>query len=133
MQNRKGVLKVGPTKQFDRTFTKLKQSILEDPGVKFPLHKLKDLTRCSMVFADAEDLLAFFEAFKSDLLRGQCKGLTLLEVKNMFQDTSEANRYAYKDVKLILGFRTKSGDLLRVEMQLILDDILTLKKVLHKF
>jgi len=94
VQNRKGALKVGPTKQFDRTFTKLKESISEDPRVKFPLHKLKDLTRCSMVFGNAEDLLAFFDAFKSDLLQGRCKNLTLLEVKNMFKDTSAANKYA---------------------------------------
>jgi len=132
-QGRKGELTVGPTKQFDRTFTKLKQSILENPAIKFPLHKLKDLTRCSMVFEDAEDLLAFFNAFKSDLVQRKYKGLELLEIKNMFKDTSEANKYAYKDVKLILGFRTLSGDLLRVEMQLILKDILYLKKNLHRF
>jgi len=51
----------------------------------------------------------------------------------MFKDTKEENKYEYKDIKLILGFKTKSGLILFVEVQLILKSILSLKKVLHKF
>lgn len=124
---------MGPTKNFDRTFTKLKEGIQEDPRFKFPLHKLKDLTRCSVLFEDAAELLCFFNAFKDDLERNKCDKLQLLQIKNMFCDQGEEQKYAYKDVKIILGFRIPSGDILLVEVQLILKDILKVKKVLHKF
>lgn len=47
----------------------------------------------------------------------------------MFQDYSDDCKYEYKDIRLILGYTSISGEVLRVEVQLILHDILLLKKV----
>mmetsp|Transcript_60313 Transcript_60313/g.51071 ORF Transcript_60313/g.51071 Transcript_60313/m.51071 type:complete len:197 (+) Transcript_60313:433-1023(+) len=126
-------LTIAPVKGEDRAFTKLKEKVEQDPQRKFPLDSLKDLSRASLIFKSADELFAFFNAFTQKVDNKQHPCFAVHEIKNMFANTSEANKYAYKDVKIVLGYTTPAGSVLNVEVQLILDDILKLKVVLHKF
>lgn len=83
------------TKAFDRAFTKLidnfedeKKVQLDDSNqivIKFPLHTMKDLTRCTIILETIEDNILFNEIFKEKIK----SKFTIIQIKNMFKTLAD--------------------------------------------
>jgi hypothetical protein len=78
-----------PVKGTDRAMVKLKEKIAEEPENKFPLISMKDLSRGSLVFKTASDLLKFKDAIVEGIESDN--KFQLREIKNMFKDTNPEN------------------------------------------
>lgn len=68
---------------------KLKENIAEKPDNKYPLISMKDLSRGSLVFQTANDLLKFKDAIVEEIELDN--KFQLSEIKNMFRDTNPDN------------------------------------------
>jgi len=79
-----------PVKGSERAYIKLKEENANNPGCKFPLHTLKDLTRGSYVFKTASELISFHVAFIENVQKNP--KFKIYQVKNMFIDTKQENK-----------------------------------------
>lgn len=61
--------------------------------------------------------------------------MKIVETKNMFLNKIETDddNYSYKDIKLILAFKVNDKLKLLAEFQFILQPILSMKMIMHKF
>lgn len=61
--------------------------------------------------------------------------MKIIEVKNMFNlpIITEDDKYAYKDIKIILAQKVNDKLKLLAEFQFILKPILSMKMIMHKF
>lgn len=75
-------LEFAPVKGAERAMVKLKENIAENPDIKFPLNSLKDLSRGSLIFESANELLKLKDAIINGIKADS--QLKLSEIKNMF-------------------------------------------------
>jgi hypothetical protein len=61
--------------------------------------------------------------------------MKIVETKNMFNNPirTQDDNYSYKDIKLILGYKVNDQMKLLAEFQFILQPILSMKMIMHKF
>jgi hypothetical protein len=79
------------TKAFDRAFTKLienfeseKKKVIQCKDktiIKFRIHTMKDLTRCTIILESVDDNIEFNELFEKQLIKSEFK---IIQIKNMF-------------------------------------------------
>lgn len=128
----------GPVKGKPRALTKIKEDIKKnDFYKKFPLENLKDTSRASYVFNNANEQLNFIDKFIGII--NSSKKFEIFQIKNMFSEVGltqkkiNENKYSYKDIKFILAYKVNEDIVLTMEIQFILRPILDMKCILHYF
>lgn len=68
---------------------KLKENVAKKPEIKFPLQAMKDLSRGSLIFESASELLKY----KDEIIDGikADNKFKICEIKNMFKDNNPDN------------------------------------------